>query len=64
MRVSRKTISKHWWKFLGFLIVLGLVNLGGLLLCFVGIFLTIPTSFAALMYAYEDIFNPARKTSR
>ncbi len=58
MRVSFKTISKHWWKFLGFLIVLALVNLGGLLLCFVGVLVTLPISFAALMYAYEDIVNP------
>jgi serine/threonine protein kinase/capsular polysaccharide biosynthesis protein len=58
MRVSLKTICKHWWKFLGFLIVLALVNLGGLLLCFVGVLVTLPISFAALMYAYEDIVNP------
>jgi capsular polysaccharide biosynthesis protein len=58
MRVSLRTISKHWWKFLGFLIVLGLVNLGGVLLCVVGVFITLPVSFAALMYAYEDIVNP------
>jgi serine/threonine protein kinase/capsular polysaccharide biosynthesis protein len=58
MRVSLKTISKHWWKFLGFLIILALVNLGGLLLCLVGVFITLPISFAALMYAYEDIVNP------
>jgi serine/threonine protein kinase len=58
MRLSRKTISKHWWKFLGFLLVLGLFNLGGLLLFCVGVFITFPVSLAALMYAYEDIFNP------
>ena len=58
MRVSLKTISKHWWKFLGFLIILALVNLGGLLLCLVGVFITLPVSLAALMYAYEDIVNP------
>ena len=58
MQLSRKTISKHWWTFLGFLVVLGLVNLLGLMLCFVGVFITVPISLAALMYAYEDIFNP------
>ena len=58
MRVSLRTISKHWWKFLGFLIVLALLNLGGLLLCLVGVFITLPVSLAALMYAYEDIVNP------
>src|ERR1017187_4470740 len=63
MRLSRKTISKHWWKFLGFLLVLGLVNLAGIMACCVGFFVTIPVSLAALMYAYEDIFNaPGRPT--
>ena len=57
MRLSLRTIIKHWWKFLGFLIILALVNLGGVLLCFVGVFITLPVSIAALMYAYEDIFN-------
>jgi serine/threonine protein kinase/capsular polysaccharide biosynthesis protein len=59
MRLSRKVISKHWWKFLGFLLVLGLLNLAGLMACFVGVFVTLPVSFAALMFAYEDIFNPS-----
>jgi serine/threonine protein kinase len=58
MRLSRKVISKHWWKFFGFLLVLGLINLAGLAACLVGIFVTLPLSFAALMYAYEDIINP------
>jgi capsular polysaccharide biosynthesis protein/predicted Ser/Thr protein kinase len=59
MRLSLRTIIKHWWKFLAFLLVLALVNLGGVLLCIVGVFITLPLSIAALMYAYEDIFNPS-----
>jgi serine/threonine protein kinase len=59
MQLSLKTINKHWWKFFGLCIVLGLLNLAGLLFCFVGLFVTIPISLAARMYAYEDIFNPA-----
>ena len=58
MRLSRKTIARHWSKFLGFLLVLGLFNLAGLVACLVGFFVTLPISLAALMYAYEDIFNP------
>ena len=63
MRLSRKTITRHWWKFQGFLLVLGLVNLIGLMALGVGVFVTLPVSFAALMYAYEDIINPDRKSS-
>ena len=58
MRLSRKTISKHWWKFLGFLLVLGVFNLAGVMACCVGFFVTFPISLAALMYAYEDVFHP------
>ena len=59
MRLSRKAVARHWWKFLGFGIVLVLFNLAGVLLLFVGVFLTFPISLAALMYAYEDVFATA-----
>jgi serine/threonine protein kinase len=59
MRLSRKVVSKHWWKFLGFGIVLVLFNFAGLLCFGVGVAFTFPVSLAALMYAYEDIFAPA-----
>src|ERR1035437_6326694 len=58
MRLSLRTICKHWWKFLAFLLVLVLFNVCGVLLCLVGVFITLPVSFAALMYAYDAIFNP------
>jgi serine/threonine protein kinase len=60
MQLSRKIISKHWWKFLGFLLVLGLVNLVGIAACCVGLFITFPITFAALTYAYEDIIGAAK----
>ena len=63
MRLSRKIISKHWWKFLGFLIVLGLINLAGMAACCVGLFITFPVTFAALTYAYEDITGVVKSPS-
>jgi serine/threonine protein kinase/Tfp pilus assembly protein PilF len=60
MQLSRKIISKHWWKFLGFLIVLALINLAGIVACGVGLFITFPITFAALTYAYEDITGPVK----
>jgi uncharacterized protein (TIGR03435 family) len=63
MRLSRKTVSKHWWKLFGFIIVLSLIKMAGMLVFFVGSLVTAPVALAALMYAYEDIFgatkNPA-----
>jgi len=57
MELSRKVISKHWWSFLGFAIVMVLVNFAGVLACFVGVFVTAPLTMIALTYAYEDIFR-------
>ena len=57
MELSRKTISKHWWKVFGLLAVLAMFNLAGVLVFGVGIFLTAPIALSALMYAYEDIFG-------
>jgi len=57
MAVSRKIIHKHWWKMLLFLIVLGALWLVGLLCLGIGIFVAVPISIAAFMYAYEDIFG-------
>jgi hypothetical protein len=60
MGLSRKMISKHWWKFFGFIIVLSLLNLAGMLVFFVGSLITFPVALAALMFAYEDIFGAPR----
>ncbi len=57
MELSRKMVTKHWWKFLGFLIVLVLINLVGLLVCGFGFFISSPITTAALAYAYEDLFS-------
>jgi len=57
MELSRKMISKHWWRFFGFLLLCALIQLGGLLLCCVGVFLTAPIAYAASVCAYEEIFG-------
>ena len=59
MELSRKVVTRHWWKFLGFWLVLALINVAGLIPCGFGLFLTVPITLAALMYAYEDILGLA-----
>jgi predicted Ser/Thr protein kinase len=59
MELSRKIVSKHWWKFFGFVIVLILLRLAGIVVFIVGFFIAAPIVKAALMYAYEDIFGAA-----
>jgi serine/threonine protein kinase len=69
MELSRKAVTKHWWKFFGLAIVLLLFKLAGLIAFIVGIFITLPIAVAALMFAYEDAFSsttvaPAAATGR
>ena len=67
MEVSRKVVGKHFWSFLGFALLMFVVNLAGAIACCVGSFVTVPLTMLALMYAYEDVFQtpvaaPARLT--
>lgn len=57
MELSRQTVGKHFFWVLLFLIAIIAVTLVGLVGCIVGIFFTIPIAAAAMLYAYEDIFN-------
>ena len=57
MEASRKTAMKFLFRLLGLVIVSGLVSCSGILLCCVGIVLTIPIGFGAIVYAYEDLMG-------
>ena len=60
MEVSRKVVTRHWWHLFALLILSALLNLAGSLCCCVGLFVTMPVTVFALMYAYEDIFGVAK----
>jgi uncharacterized membrane protein len=57
MEFSRKVVAKHWFLMFALQLVVGLVAVSGLIACCVGIVVTLPIGWAALMYAYEDIFG-------
>jgi MFS family permease len=57
MELSRKVVGKHWWKIFGFVLVLAVLGIVGLLMCIVGVFVAIAIGQIALLYAYEDIFH-------
>lgn len=57
MKLSRAQVRKNWWGIFGFMIVTGLVVMLGVLLCCVGLIVTMPIAIAAMMYAYEDLFG-------
>jgi hypothetical protein len=57
MELSRKVVTRHWWKVFGLLLVCLLLLIVGLLVCLVGVFIAVPVVTAATVYAYEDIFG-------
>ena len=57
MEFSRKVVSKHWFLMFALLLVIGLVAACGVIACCIGILVTMPIGWGALMYAYEDIFG-------
>jgi predicted Ser/Thr protein kinase len=63
MELSRKVVTRHWWMFFIFALVLTLLKFAGLLAFLVGLFLTLPVAVAALMYAYEDVFSSGKENS-
>jgi hypothetical protein len=57
MQSSWRIVNRHWWKVFGLVLVMGLLNMGGMLLCCVGVLFTAPWAICASMFAYEAIFG-------
>ncbi|MEY4918741.1 MAG: hypothetical protein RL616_2654 [Verrucomicrobiota bacterium] len=57
MKTSMKMVNKHWWQVFGLMILVGLLNAAGIILCCIPVLFTMPVGFAALMFAYETIFG-------
>ncbi len=59
LELSRKLITMNWWKFFGFIIVLLVFNIVGLLCFFVGVLVTIPVSYFAIYALFEELTRDA-----
>jgi uncharacterized membrane protein len=55
MELSRKLISREWFSFFGFILVLALINFLGALAFGVGVFFTLPITACAIYAAYDEI---------
>ncbi len=55
MEASRKVVKEHLFEMTIFVLLLGLINLVGVLLCAVGVVFTIPLTFIATAIAYDDL---------
>lgn len=58
MEVSRRVITAQWWRMFGLIILAAIIGMLGMLLFFVGIFLTLPITIGSLVIAYETLCNP------
>jgi hypothetical protein len=58
MELSRKVVHHHGWQIFGLMLAAAIVTLAGILLLGVGVFFTLPLAVAAVVHAYEQIFNP------
>lgn len=60
MQASHAVVKRDYVGFTLFLILMALVNFLGVLCCIVGVFVTIPVTFAAITIAYKEIvgFEP------
>jgi uncharacterized membrane protein len=60
MQASHNVVRNDYFGFTMFLILMGLVNLLGVLCCVVGILVTIPLTVAAITVAYQELvgFDP------
>lgn len=57
MEISRKIVSKKYFNWLGFVILLALINFAGALCFLIGLLITIPTKLCAMYVAYEDVVS-------
>lgn len=63
VKLSIRAGLANFWRLLGMMFLTGLLSSLGVLLCFVGIYLIVPISFAAIAAAYEQVFGLAEQQS-
>ncbi|HKO63201.1 MAG TPA: hypothetical protein VJV03_18710 [Pyrinomonadaceae bacterium] len=57
VKLSIRAALANFWRLLGLSLLNGLLMIGGIVLCYVGVFLVIPITLAALAVAYERVFG-------
>ncbi len=57
VKLSVKAALANFWRLLGLLMMTGLMTFVGVLFCYVGAFLVMPVSLAAIAMAYEQVFG-------
>lgn len=63
MEVSRRVITKQWFRVFFTMLFGGILAMLGLIGLIIGVVFTIPLAVGALLYAYEDLCNPPPATT-
>lgn len=61
LETSRKTVTRHWFTVSGLLVVLGFVNIVGVLALGIGMLVSLPVSYCAIAAAYRQVFGLRRQ---
>ena len=61
MELSRRVVHERWWELFALMFVVVVLLFVGILFFLIGVVFTLPIAFGAIIYAYEDIFGPARR---
>jgi hypothetical protein len=61
MEVSRRVITRNWWRMLLLMLAAALFSLMGIVALFIGIILTLPISMCVLTCAYDSLCNPQKE---
>ena len=64
LKTSWRGVAPNFWSYLGLLLLLGALNVLGMLCLILGLFITVPLSLLATMAAYEQIFFSGTSDSR
>lgn len=59
VKLSFRAALSNFWRLLGMSLLTSLLSVLGILLCYVGMFLVFPISYAAIATAYEQVFGLA-----
>jgi len=57
IKLSFRAALANFWRLLGMMLLTGLMSIVGVLACYVGAFLVMPISYAAIEKAYEQVFG-------
>jgi uncharacterized membrane protein len=59
VKLSFRAAMANFWRLLGLALLTTFLQIGGVLLCYVGVIFVLPINFAAIAAAYEQVFGLA-----